>query len=245
VQIELSAVCFGRCQAPRARGRRAHAPRAVAVRSSTRRSPRPAAVPLPTPAPAPAHPPRAADRNGVLLDAAHAERPAAFAGALRLLAGAAAAPQLRARGLDEALVMAPFDFAPQCEVGASGRRGAGAGGPAHPRVHAWPCQHALPCFPPSRQVMLLALSAPACPLRRSDLGCARQLRFRVTARDKRAAEEAPLVDADLAPLVRGAAERSGGPLSNGHQSMLVAAVYLVRRLLGLVRLAGSRRGVRP
>ncbi len=39
-------------------------------------------------------------------------------------------------------------------------------------------------FAPQCEVMLLALSAPASPLRRSDLGCAQQLRFSVAAREK-------------------------------------------------------------
>jgi hypothetical protein len=57
----------------------------------------------------------AADRNGALLDAVHSDRGEAFCGALRLLPHGM--PQLGAKGLDTALLMAPFDFAPQCEVG--------------------------------------------------------------------------------------------------------------------------------
>jgi hypothetical protein len=38
--------------------------------------------------------------------------------------------------------------------------------------------------------MLLALHAPSSPLRRSDLGCAAELRFSVAARERGAAEEA-------------------------------------------------------
>jgi hypothetical protein len=40
------------------------------------------------------------------------------------------------------------------------------------------------------QVMLLVVSAPASPLRRSDLACPKQLRFVATAKEKGAAEEA-------------------------------------------------------
>lgn len=54
---------------------------------------------------------RISDRDGKLLDAAHNDRRAALAGALRLVSD----PQ-HEKGLDEALIMQPFDFAPQCEV---------------------------------------------------------------------------------------------------------------------------------
>jgi len=44
-------------------------------------------------------------------------------------------------------------------------------------------------FAPQCEVMLLTVSAAALPLRRSDLGCAKQLKFTVVVREKGTREE--------------------------------------------------------
>ena len=83
------------------------------------------------------------------------------------------------------------------------------------------------CLP--LQVMLLMASAPRSPFLRNDLGSSGKLQFRVHAREL-GAQAVQLLDVDLAPLVHLPARHPAGvagPLSNGHQTMVVAGVYTV------------------
>lgn len=77
--------------------------------------------------------------------------------------------------------------------------------------------------------MLLLASAPRSPFLRNDLGSSGKLQFRVHAREL-GAQAVQLLDVDLAPLVHLPARHpagAAGPLSNGHQTMVVAGVYTV------------------
>lgn len=76
--------------------------------------------------------------------------------------------------------------------------------------------------------MLLVASAAASPSRRMDLSTTGRLSFSVTAREKdAAAAQQVLPETDLLPLVSEPKEAAGA-LSNGHQSIIIAAVYTVR-----------------
>ena len=72
-----------------------------------------------------------------------------------------------------------------------------------PRIHSAADVLLRPAaLPPLMQVMLIWVSAPVSPLKRSDLACAQQLRFVVTAKEKGAAEEGKVrvpTSADLKP----------------------------------------------
>jgi hypothetical protein len=85
------------------------------------------------------------------------------------------------------------------------------------------------------QVMLLLASAPRSPFLLNDLGSSGKLQFRAHAREL-GAQAVQLLDVDHAPLVHLPARQphastagatAAGPLSNGHQTMVIAAVYTV------------------
>lgn len=79
------------------------------------------------------------------------------------------------------------------------------------------------------QVMLLLASAPRSPFLRNDLGSSGKLQFKAHAREL-GAQAVQLLDVDLAPLVHLPARHPAGapgPLSNGHQTMVIGAVYTV------------------
>lgn len=73
--------------------------------------------------------------------------------------------------------------------------------------------------------MLLLASAPKHALHRNDLGCSSKLQFKVHAREM-GKEQLQLLDVDLSLFV-GHNTSAAGPLSNGHQTMVIAGVYTV------------------
>jgi hypothetical protein len=75
--------------------------------------------------------------------------------------------------------------------------------------------------------MLLLASAPNHALHRNDLGCSGKLQFKVHAREM-GKEQLQLLDFDLRLFV-GHNTTAAGPLSNGHQTMVIAGVYTVSR----------------
>lgn len=83
---------------------------------------------------------------------------------------------------------------------------------------------------PLLQVMLLLASAPRNPFAPNDLSTSGKLQFRVHAREL-GSQSLQLLDVDLSPLVHLPARRpqavAAGPLSNGHQTMVIAGVYTV------------------
>jgi hypothetical protein len=81
--------------------------------------------------------------------------------------------------------------------------------------------------------MLLLASAPTHALHRNDLGCSGKLQFKVHAREL-GKEQLQLLDVDLSLFV-GHNTKAAGPLSNGHQTMVIVGVYTV----GVLRSSGS------
>jgi hypothetical protein len=79
--------------------------------------------------------------------------------------------------------------------------------------------------------MLLLASAPKHALHRNDLGCSCKLQFKVHAREM-GKEQLQLLDVDLSLFV-GHNTKSAGPLSNGHQTMVIGGVYTVRTSRGV------------
>lgn len=75
------------------------------------------------------------------------------------------------------------------------------------------------------QVMLLLASAPKSPLHRNDLAYSNKLQFKVHARES--GQELQMLDVDLGVFVAQQATAGSGPLSNGHQTMVIAGVYTV------------------
>lgn len=73
--------------------------------------------------------------------------------------------------------------------------------------------------------MLLLASAPKHALRRNDLGNSGKLQFRVHAREM-GKEQLQVLDADLNLFVSHKT-KAAGPLSNGHQTMVIGGVYTV------------------
>jgi hypothetical protein len=85
-----------------------------------------------------------------------------------------------------------------------------------------------PCIAASLQVILLLASAPRSPFLRNDLSSGK-LQFKVHAREL-GAQAVQMLDVDLAPLVHLPLKQpagAAGPLSNGNQTMVIAAVYTV------------------
>ncbi|KAF6261919.1 hypothetical protein COO60DRAFT_1678673 [Scenedesmus sp. NREL 46B-D3] len=78
-------------------------------------------------------------------------------------------------------------------------------------------------FAPQCEVLLLLASAPKHALHHNDLGCSGKLQFRVHAREL-GKEQVQLLETDLSVFV-GHKAKAAGPLSNGHQTMVVAGVY--------------------
>lgn len=77
--------------------------------------------------------------------------------------------------------------------------------------------------------MLLLASAPRSPFLRNDLSSSGKLQFKVHAREL-GAQAVQMLDVDLAPLVHLPLKQPAGavgPLSNGNQTMVMAAVYTV------------------
>lgn len=80
------------------------------------------------------------------------------------------------------------------------------------------------------QVMLVLASAPSTSFLRNDLSSSGKLQFKVHAREL-GAQPVQMLDVDLAPLVHLPLKHpagAAGPLSNGNQTMAIAAVYTVR-----------------
>lgn len=84
------------------------------------------------------------------------------------------------------------------------------------------------------QVMLLLASAPHSTVLPNDLSTSKKLQFRVHAREL-GAQPVQLLDVDLSPLVHLPAKHqraAAGPLSNGHQTMVIAGIYTVGWAVG-------------
>ncbi len=81
------------------------------------------------------------------------------------------------------------------------------------------------------QVVLLLANAPVNPLAPSDLSVPSQLLLKVHSREKGANEQKKLLEVDLKPLVSSAAAGCVTALSNGHQTMIIGALYTVRTRL--------------
>eukprot|EP00879_Flechtneria_rotunda_P019207 GHRR01020168.1.p1 GENE.GHRR01020168.1~~GHRR01020168.1.p1 ORF type:complete len:310 (+),score=106.75 GHRR01020168.1:118-1047(+) len=86
-------------------------------------------------------------------------------------------------------------------------------------IHMYPFD-----FAPQCEVLLLLASAPKHPFRRNDLYTSGKLCFKVHAREL-AKDQLQLLDVDLSLFVDRPAKLGAGPLSNGHQTMVVAALY--------------------
>lgn len=187
-----------------------------------------------------------ADRDAQVLDFVQFNRRAALNSSLKHSACSYLPPKDAVPGADESIHMYPFDLSPQCEV----RNLQEAGPTKHAWVHCWSaclccpstsrlCEltacYALCCA--GMQVMLLLASAPCSPFLRNDLGSSGKLQFKAHAREL-GAQAVQVLDVDLAPLVHLPARQlpagaaAAGPLSNGHQTMVIAAVYTVRRRPG-------------
>jgi hypothetical protein len=144
-----------------------------------------------------------AGRDAQVLDYVQFNRRAALNSALKHSACSYLPPKDAVPGADEAIHMYPFELSAQCEV------------------------------------LLLLASAPASALQCSDLAASGRLQFTVLAREL-GAQAAQVLDVDLAALLAAPAKQraAGGDaspaagtnpaLSNGHQTMVVAAVYTVR-----------------
>ena len=88
--------------------------------------------------------------------------------------------------------------------------------------------HSFNTLLPVLQLMLLVASAPKSSVHSSDLATGSQLQFRVHAREMGKAQ-VEVLEVDLLPFVVNPNHEVAGPLSNGHQSIVIAGVYTVSR----------------
>jgi hypothetical protein len=76
--------------------------------------------------------------------------------------------------------------------------------------------------------MLLVASAPKSSVHTSDLASGGQLHFHVHAREM-GKSQVEVLEVDLLPFVMNPNYAVAGTLSSGHQSIVIAGVYTVRK----------------